>query len=196
MGVFGHNSTIEKKQKTCVRCGKPCFWFSKKRCQSCAKIEDTFSRMEKSSDKNIEEEGLMDLVKEADSLVSLYVRLKNADEFGNVQCYTCPTILPYSEMQAGHYISRAVMLLRFDMSRNLRPQCPTCNCLKHGNLAVYSQNLEKEKPGLPDILYEESVLVYKVNREEVRAIIAEYKPKVEKLKKQLNHGKYPIPTSF
>lgn len=40
------NSTIVPKQKICVVCGKPCFWFSKKRCSSCAKIQDTQKRME------------------------------------------------------------------------------------------------------------------------------------------------------
>lgn len=38
-----YNSTIKLKQKTCVNCGKPCIWFSKKRCKDCARIEDSMA---------------------------------------------------------------------------------------------------------------------------------------------------------
>ncbi len=179
------NSTIALKTKKCIVCGKDCVWFSKKRCQSCARIQDTLKKMESVTERVIQEDDLQDLVADADSIVSLYVRLKNTDEYGNCQCYTCPTILPYQQMQAGHYIRRGHLLLRWDTDRNIKPQCVECNSYKHGNLAVYSQNLENEKPGLPDILMEESAIVYKPTREEIRQIIADYTPKVKALKKKL-----------
>lgn len=47
-------STIIRKQKTCVVCGKPCFWFSKKRCKSCATIQDTKARMEENKEYQVE----------------------------------------------------------------------------------------------------------------------------------------------
>lgn len=182
---FGHNSTIAKKEKICSVCGKPCYWFSKKRCQQCATRQGVEKRMEQFTETELEQDGLQELIKEADTVVSLFVRLSNADKSGNVKCYTCPIILPYQQMQAGHYIGRSHLLLRFDTDRNLRPQCNTCNCIKHGNLAIYSQNLEKEKPGLCDWLAEESSIVYKITRDEVRAIISEYTEKVKSLKQKL-----------
>lgn len=183
--IRGHNSTIIRREKLCRSCGKPCYPFSKGRCQSCSAREDTMKRMEKVVEKEAQGAGLSELIKEADAVVSLYVRLSNADEYGNCQCYTCPTNLPYQQMQAGHYISRANLLLRWDVIRNIRVQCSGCNCVKHGNLAVFAQNLEKERPGLPDILIEESEIVYKISRDEIKQIIAEYTPKVRELKKKL-----------
>lgn len=183
----GYNSTIIRKQKNCVSCGKSCYPFSKGRCQPCATIEDTGKRFDKMSQKVIEEDNLQDLIADADKIVSLYVRLKDADKDGMVACFTCPAILHYKEMQCGHYIRRGHLFLRWDVSRNLRNQCPSCNCGKHGNLARFAQNLEKENPGLPDILMEESLLVYKPTREEIKNIISEYTPKVSQLLKLHTH---------
>lgn len=171
---FIKNSSIGIKEKICVSCGKPCFWFSKRRCQQCAKIEETGKKIERESARLIAEDGLTELIAEADLIVSRYVRAKAKDKDGNCQCYTCPAKLPVAKMQAGHYIKRGHLFLRWDADRNIRPQCEHCNCYKNGNLAIFAQNLEKEKPGLPDILMEESALVYKPTREEVKQIIIEY----------------------
>lgn len=180
-----YNSTIRVKEKPCIRCGKPCVWFSKKRCQTCAKIEQTLARDEKELEKIIDEEDLGTLIQDADRVVSLYVRLKHSDKDGNCKCFTCSTVLPYKQMQAGHYIRRSHLLLRWDTDRNIRPQCENCNCYHHGRLAVFAQNLEKEKPGLPDILLEESTIVYKPSRHEIRQIISEYTQKLEQLKQSI-----------
>ena len=178
---FGYNSTIGKKLKPCRSCGKPCYWFSNKRCQDCARIEDTMKRMEEVTEKVIEEEDLSGLIADADALVSRYVRMRWSDKNGNCKCYTCPTVLPWKQMQAGHYIKRSHLFLRWDADRNIRPQCELCNCNKHGNLAVFAQTLEKEKPGLPDILLEESALVFKPSRSEIKQIILEYSVKIKNI---------------
>lgn len=44
-------------------------------------------------------------------------------------------------MQAGHYISRSVLSLRWD-ERNVNCQCMPCNIWKHGALDVYALNLQ------------------------------------------------------
>lgn len=185
MGLrFGHNSTIGVKQKRCASCGKPCFWFSKKRCKDCATRESVFDRMERDLESSPQDDGLMDLIKQADDVVSQYVRMSGADENGLCKCYTCPTILPYSQMQAGHFIPRANLHLRFDISRNIRIQCRGCNEYKSGNIAIYSDMLNEEREGLPDILREESYIMYKPSREEIRQVILEYSGKVKLLKKR------------
>lgn len=176
---FGHNSTIGVKKKICKSCGKPCYWFSKQRCQQCSTIETTQARMEQATEHLIKEEDLQDLISDADTVVSRYVRMKDSDKDGNCQCYTCKTKLPWKQMQAGHYIKRSHLFLRWDADRNIRPQCEYCNCHKRGNLAVFAQNLEKESPGLPDILYEESMLIYKPTRSEIRQVILEYTGKIK-----------------
>lgn len=181
---FKHNSTIGIKEKICVSCGKLCVWFSKKRCQTCSTIEDTMKRMEKATERMIEEEDLSGLIADADAVFSQYIRLSYADMRGNVRCYTCDNIKHWTLMQAGHYIKRAHLYLRWD-ERNVKPQDQYCNELLGGNMVEYTKRLDVECKGLPDLLRSDSILVHKPTREEIRQVIAEYTPKVKELKKRL-----------
>jgi len=185
---FGYNSTIGKKLKPCKSCGKPCYLFSKGRCSDCSRIEDTLLRMEKSNEKVIQEEDLTDLIHDADLIFSQFIRLKYADKSGLVTCYTCPTTKHFTLMQNGHYLKRAHLYLRWD-ERNCRPQCQNCNEFLSGNMAEYTKRLDQECKGLPDILKADAVLVHKPTRDEIRQIIAEYSPKVTRLKAQLKLSK-------
>lgn len=184
---FGHNSTIMVKQRICVSCGKPCYWFSKKRCATCSKIETTQARMEKETEKMIDEEDLSGLIADADAIFSQYIRLKYANKYGEVGCFTCYERRHWTLMQNGHYVKRGHLYLRWD-ERNCRPQCPPCNELKSGNMAEYTTRLEKQTPGITEILIEESRLVHKPSREEIRSIIAEYAPRVKELKLKLKNN--------
>lgn len=172
----GHNSTIRIKEKICISCGKPCVWFSRKRCQQCARIQ---SVAEKDESEAIDELG--DLIDELDGLFSKYIRLKYSDKEGNCACFTCGTKKRWQELQNGHYLSRKHMFLRWD-ERGCRPQCQYCNCTKHGNLAIFAQKLEAEHNGLPDILLEESRIIHKWSRDELRQMINEYTRKIKLLK--------------
>lgn len=187
MGLrFGHNSTIAIKEKICVRCGKPCVWFSKKRCQSCAKLEDTFKRMEAANESEISEEGLTELINQADEVFSKYVRLAAADKEGIVSCYICDKKVHWKEAENMHYIKRgASLFLRYDL-RNNRAGCNECNCVKGGNYGEYAKRLDAEHPGITDILFEEGALYVKMTREEIRTVINEYTPKVKQLLTKLN----------
>ena len=88
-------------------------------------------------------EGKRELMKKAWKLQSRAVRMAAADENGMVKCYTCDRVLPWQESQLGHYIHDR---LDFDLKRNLRIQCPSCNCAKWGNknLAIYGIKLAEE----------------------------------------------------
>ena len=180
--MYGRNSTIRVKQKFCASCGKPCYWFSKKRCQQCARIEDTMARMEQESDEVIKKEGLADLVKVADDVYSKQLRLSSADEHGNVKCYTCDQELRWQDAHCGHYLSRGNQLLRYD-PRNTRVQCEGCNVHKDGNKAEYTKRLEAEHPGITEILKQEAALVYHPSRSELHGIINDCKRKLKQLKK-------------
>jgi hypothetical protein len=172
------NSTIRVKKKNCSRCGKPEYIFSRGRCKSCATIEDTLAREEADVE---QEEGLPELIAELDALVSRYVRLKAADKDNLVECYTCGVKKPVGEMQASHYIPRGCMLLRWDIERNIRCACKSCNEYKRGNLAEFGKRLEIEMPGVTEILLSESFTVYKYSRNELRDMILEYKKKLKEL---------------
>src|SRR6267142_2425682 len=168
----GYNSTIKVKQKICKSCGRQKFIFSKGRCQECARIEGAAKDDEK--EQEIE---FATIVSDLDLVFSRYIRHKYADKDCLVQCYTCTSIEPIAMIENGHYISRKHMFLRWD-ERNCRPQCNVCNSMKHGNMAAYTQNLEIESPGITDILFEESRMVYKWSREELKSLIGEYSRKL------------------
>ena len=74
------------------------------------------------------------LVKKLDTLFSLYIRLKSADKYGNVKCYTCNTKRHYKDyMQCGHFISRRHYITRWKET-NAKPQCYSCNVGNQGNV--------------------------------------------------------------
>lgn len=172
-----HNSTIRVKEKICISCGKPCYWFSKKRCQSCARIEDVLANEERELE---QDESLSELIKQADDIYSKWLRLSNADKNGTVSCYTCDINMRWQSAQCGHYVKRGNLFLRFD-PRNTRVQGECCNIHKRGNYPEFSKRLEVENPGITEILYTEGQLVYKPSREEIRAIINEYSAKFKLL---------------
>lgn len=183
---YRHNSTIGVKERICVSCGKKCTWFSRKRCQSCATIEDTQKRMQEENEKVIDEEDLSGLLADADAIFSQYIRLKYANERGMVKCFTCPTVKYWTMVDNGHYVKRGHLMFRLD-ERNCRPQCKDCNGDQktNGKQHIFAENLEKESPGVAEYLMDERKLVYKPTREEIRQIISEYTPKVKFLKSQL-----------
>jgi len=137
--------------------------------------------MEEETEQVMKEEGLQDLIKEADTVISTYVRMSAANKEGIAKCFTCSEEKRWQEMDAGHYVSRGCMFLRFDVLRNIRCQCQTCNRFKHGNILSYSKALESELPGVTDILAEESRLIYHYGRDEIKALINEFKLKIKKL---------------
>lgn len=80
------------------------------------------------------------LHKKAWSLMSEYVRSKDANLDGFNECYTCGIVKQWKELQAGHFKHGR---LDFD-ERNLKPQCPRCNTHLSGRLDVYAENLIRD----------------------------------------------------
>lgn len=143
--------------------------------------------MGRESEKIIKEDDLSDLISDADSIFSQYVRLKYADNNGIVACFTCGNKKHWTLQQAGHYMKRGHLYLRWD-ERNVKPQDRECNEYEYGNMAAFTQKLELECRGITEILKAESMLVHKPTREEIRLIIAEYTPKVKELKLKLKNN--------
>lgn len=175
------NSTISVKKKACKRCGEPKYIFSKGRCVDCARIEDALAKMEEETEMELKEEGLSELIRQADDVYSKWLRMSNADQNGLVTCFTCDALLRWQDAQCGHFVKRGNLFLRFDQ-RNTRVQDKICNEYKSGNLSEYTRRLEIDHPGITSILYEEATIVYKPTREEIRNIIREYATKIKLLK--------------
>ena len=82
------------------------------------------------------------LTKEADRVFSIHVR-RRGETFGYNHCYTCGRYLPFEELQAGHYIPRRYIGVRWH-PLNVWPQCNICNVEKSGNVAVYERKLKSQ----------------------------------------------------
>lgn len=176
-----HNSTIKIKTKICVNCGKPCVWFSKKRCKDCARIEDTLANDEKEDE---QDESLQNLIADLDFIFSRYIRLKYADKNGKVKCFTSDKEMRWQEAQNGHFISRSNLATRW-MEENCRPQSEYDNCHLHGNLEIFKERLEKEKPGITSWLLEQSREVVRPTRDELKHLITNYRHRVKVFEKKL-----------
>lgn len=181
---FGYNSTIARREKICVSCGKPCYPFSKGRCQPCSTIETTQKRIEAVTEEMIKDEDLSDIIKDLDAVFSRYIRLKYADSNGIVTCFTSGQKKHWTLMQNGHFIPRSHLYLRWD-ERNCRPQTPSENELNSGNMKEYRKRLNDQHPGLPDILDEERNIIFKPTKSELKQLISEYSVKAKELLKKI-----------
>ncbi len=75
-----------------------------------------------------------------DRLFSEYIRLRDSDQYGMIRCISCGKRVKWQYADAGHFISRVHMNLRFD-EKNVNAQCQECNRFKSGNLENYKRGL-------------------------------------------------------
>ncbi len=123
----------------------------------------------------------MNPIKLLDKVFSEYIRRKYSDDNGDVRCCTCSKMDHWKYMQAGHFISRGNMSLRFS-EFNVHPQCPECNELKEGNLMQYRIYLEN-RYGTLRVAWLESEKNKEVHRtkSEIKELIKLYKRKIREL---------------
>ena len=82
----------------------------------------------------------VNLAKRLDMVFSAFVRLRDAMYGGNTVCISCGRVLPFEQMQAGHYWSRKHMATRWD-EHNVNAECAICNCHDSNHLKGYTENL-------------------------------------------------------
>jgi len=143
--------------------------------------------MNKQNSKDVKDDGLGELIDILDAIFSKYVRLKYADENGFVRCFVTGYQFHWTALDAGHFISRSCMFLRWDL-RNVKPQAIISNRFRDGDISSYAHALEKESPGIVDILTEEANTIYKYSRHELNELIRDYRDKVNGLLKKINNG--------
>jgi len=71
---------------------------------------------------------------------SRYVRLRDADENGDVTCCSCGKSVFWKEADAGHFVPRQNKATRYH-EKNVFGQCRSCNRFFNGNPAGYSRFL-------------------------------------------------------
>jgi 5-methylcytosine-specific restriction endonuclease McrA len=83
------------------------------------------------------------LVSKLDRVFSRFVRMKYADNDGQVSCVTCGKQAHWKEVHAGHFVKRQHMSLRWD-ERNVMPQCVRCNLHMGGRQDDYAAYIVNE----------------------------------------------------
>ena len=119
-----------------------------------------------------------------DRVFSQYIRLRDADNNGNIRCYCCGKVLPWKESENMHFIPRQHMSLRFS-EVNCHAGCTRCNHYLNGNIEEYTIHMKKEYG--PDILERLTVArnrVNKISATEYEVLIYHYKKEFERLKNE------------
>ena len=126
------------------------------------------------------------LKKELDKWFSLYIRLREANEFGYCQCFTCGVVRHYKDgMQNGHFMSRKHLATRFSEDGNCEVQCVSCNIYNSGMQYKYSLMIEeKYGEGRAEELEALSRTTLKISRFEYEEQIEYYKNIVNNLKEE------------
>ena len=126
------------------------------------------------------------LKKELDKWFSLYIRLREANEYGMVQCFTCGVVRGYKDgMQNGHFQSRKHLATRFSEDGNCEVQCLKCNIFDSGQQYLFSLRLdEKYGEGRAEELEQLARTTLKISRVEYEEQITYYKNLVENLKEE------------
>ena len=126
------------------------------------------------------------LKKELDKWFSLYIRLREANEYGMVQCFTCGIVRGYKDgMQNGHFQSRKHLATRFSEDGNCEVQCLKCNIFDSGQQYLFSLRLdEKYGEGRAEELEQLARTTLKISRVEYEEQISYYKNLVENLKEE------------
>jgi 5-methylcytosine-specific restriction endonuclease McrA len=93
------------------------------------------------------------LINKLDESFSLWIRLRDSDDNGMVKCITCGTIAHFTEMDAGHFVTRDNMGTRWE-EENVSGQCRHCNRFRSGEQYEHGLAIDKKfkKPGTAAML--------------------------------------------
>lgn len=123
----------------------------------------------------------MQLEEKLDEIFSIYTRLRFADYRGDVHCYTCPALMPWKQMDCGHWKRRGYEATRWDKD-NARPQCPICNRDANGKPDVFELELRQEiGDAAVEAVIERSRGLKTLDDEKKRRLLIHYVFEVKKL---------------
>jgi|TARA_B100001093_G_scaffold341913_1_gene326761 hypothetical protein len=125
------------------------------------------------------------LINKLDRIFSEYIRKRDADKKGYVTCITSKKKYHYTEVDAGHFISRKEMATRWHED-NVYAQSRYDNRYRYGKQYEYGLALEKKKKGLPKHLYNLSKKTVKYSISDLQEMIDTYKNKLDIQNKRLS----------
>jgi 5-methylcytosine-specific restriction endonuclease McrA len=114
------------------------------------------------------------IVKKLDTLFSLYIRKRYADENGMTKCFTCGKVDHTSKLHAGHFQSRKHYATRWN-EINVQVQCPKCNLFGQGEQYTFGVKLDEEYgKGTADMLINEARNTVKLSNDDLKELIEKY----------------------
>ena len=123
------------------------------------------------------------IVKKLDKIFSIWIRSKDADHAGMVDCFTCGVTKSWKyEIDAGHFMGRGKYATRWD-EQNVKPQCKSCNGFRSGEQYLFSKHLDEEYgKGTSDELVYQSNQLAKFTNDELLKKIEHFTELVKSLK--------------
>lgn len=126
------------------------------------------------------------LVKKCDRLFSIFIRLHFADNDWYVRCFTCWKKMKLNdpECSCGHWISRTVQFLRWNIN-NARPQCMwRCNSKLSGNWEplIFRKQLVRELGESEVENMENEYITYRQDPTKFKVHTSEIEQRIEELK--------------
>ena len=114
------------------------------------------------------------LVKKLDKVFSEYIRRRNADNKGYVECFTCGKRDHWKKMQCGHFQSRKHYSTRWNED-NCQVQCVGCNMFKAGEQYKFGLKLNAISPNQAEKLFLLARNTKKFNNFDLLKMIDHYK---------------------
>ena len=163
---------IRVRKKTCKVCKQKKYLWARGMCKYCAVMSSEKKKPKPRSYIARNSSSVFPkLMKEAVTCFNKVVRLKAADKYGIVKCYTCAWSGSWEDAHCGHYLHSSHSSVRFH-HLNANVQCSECNIDLSGNEKVYRERLISDH-GLTaiDALDVEAQRDIKVTRLDLQRII-------------------------
>lgn len=124
------------------------------------------------------------LIAKLDTVFSEFIRLRDSDNNGICKCITCGEYKHWREMDAGHFVTREKMGVRWD-EKNVNAQCQSDNRFKSGKQYEHGLAIDKKYgPGTASLLVVKGKGICNWQDFELEAMHTFYKNAVKELKQQ------------
>ena len=121
------------------------------------------------------------LIKEADRLFGLWVKLSMRNHNGYIECFVCKKMFLLDEIEAGHFIPRRYLATRWHRV-NVWPECINDNRFNSKHLKPYEARLKSMfGDDIIDALWYEAHNGNIPTDDDIRSIIKLYKDKLSVL---------------
>lgn len=124
-------------------------------------------------------------INKLDDSFSLFIRLRDSDHQGVCKCITCGEFKHYTDMDAGHFVTRDNMATRWE-EENVNAQCQSCNRFKGGKQYEHGLAIDKKykDPGLASKLVIKSKSVCNWTDHELETMHQYFKAEVKRMKEE------------